>query len=45
MLYCSLQKLSMGKGNFKQAENYFKLSYEWNFNTGKLSRMRANIDE
>ena len=35
MLYEQLAEANMGKGNFKQAENYFNLSYEWNFNAGK----------
>ncbi len=34
MLYSQLSEATMGKGNFKQAENYFKLSYEWHFKKG-----------
>ena len=35
MLYEQLAEANMGKRNFKQAENYFNLSYAWNFGAGK----------
>jgi len=35
MLYEQLAQANIGKRNFKQAENYFNLSYAWNFGAGK----------
>ena len=43
MLYAQLSEANMGKGNFRQAENYFKLSYEWNFKAGKYVRVRQTL--
>ena len=45
MLYEQLAEANMGKRNFKQAENYFNLSYAWNFGSWQISGIRANIDE
>jgi CHAT domain-containing protein len=43
MLYEQLAEAYMGRGNFKQAENYFNLAYEWNFKAGKLLECAQNL--
>ena len=45
MFYSQLSEATMGKGSFKQAENYFKLSYEWNFNKGKQLECAQTLNE
>ena len=43
MLYEQLAEVNMGKGNFKQAENYFNLAYDWNFKAGKHLECAQNL--
>ena len=45
MFYLQLSEATMGKGSFKQAENYFKLSYEWNFKKGNQLECAKTLND